>query len=33
LGSDFSYIGIILIVFLVLAGLLVRRIWKLKKKH
>jgi len=28
---DFSYIGIILVVFLVLAGLLVRRIWKLKK--
>jgi len=31
-GGDFSYIGIILVVFLVLAGLLVRRIWKLKKK-
>jgi hypothetical protein len=30
-GGDISYIGIVLIVFLVLAGLLVRRIWKLKK--
>ena len=31
-SGDFSYIGIILIVFLVLAGLLIRRIWKLRKK-
>ncbi|MFH0711833.1 MAG: hypothetical protein V1889_01875 [archaeon] len=30
-SGDFSYIGIILIVFLILAGLLVRRIWKLRK--
>ncbi len=31
LSSDFFYIGIIFVVFLVLAGLLIRRIWKLKK--
>jgi len=32
LSEDFSYIGIILVVFLVLAGFLVRRIWKLRRK-
>jgi hypothetical protein len=29
--GDFSYIGIVLIVFAMLAGLLIRRIWKLRK--